>query len=157
MDCLIDEQTRTWNADMVDEIFAPQEAKEIKKIPLARKATEDSLFWPLAQDGKFNYKLGYRFLKEAEDGPQIEAQPDYEHGLWKKIWALACPNKVKNLVWRAYRNSLPSKNNLLQRTIITDQTCDQCRCAVEDMTHAIWNCKNLDCVWEKDNTWNFRN
>ena len=69
MDCLIDEQTRTWNADMVDEIFAPQEAKEIKKIPLAREATEDSLFWPLAQDGKFNYKLGYQFLKEAEDGP----------------------------------------------------------------------------------------
>ena len=35
MDCQIDEQTRTWNADMVDGIFAPQEAEEIKNIPLA--------------------------------------------------------------------------------------------------------------------------
>ena len=142
---------------MVDGIFAPQEAKEIKNIPLAREATEDSLFWVLAQDGKFNCKLGYRFLKEAEDGPQMEARPNYEQGLWKKIWALACPNKVKNLVWRACCNSLPSKSNLLRRTVITDQTCDRCRCAAEDMIYAVWNCKNLDCVWEKDNTWNFRN
>ena len=35
VDCLIDAQTYTWNADMVDGIFAPQEAKEIKNIPLA--------------------------------------------------------------------------------------------------------------------------
>ena len=101
VDCLIDEGTRTWNVDMVDGIFAPQEAKEIKKIPLAREATEDSLFWPLARDGKFSCKLGYRFLKEAEDGSQMEARPNHEKGLLKKIWALACPNKVKNLVWRA--------------------------------------------------------
>ena len=85
VDCLIDAQTRTWNADMVDGIFAPQEAKEIKNIPLAQEATEDSLFWPLAQDGEFNCKLGYRFLKEAEDGPQLEVRPNYEQGLWKKI------------------------------------------------------------------------
>ena len=25
------------------------------------------------------------------------------------------------------------------------------------MIHAVWNCKNLDCVWEKDTTWNFQN
>ena len=113
VDCLIDEQTRTWNTEMVDGIFAPQEAEVIKNIPLAREATEDSLFWPLAQEGKFTCKLGYRFLKEAEDGPQMEVQPDYEQGLWKRIWALTCPNKVKKLVWKACRNSLPSKSNLL--------------------------------------------
>ena len=37
-----------------------------------------------------------------------------------------------------------------------DQTCDRCRCAAKDMIHAVWNCKNLDCVWEKDTAWNFR-
>ena len=44
VDCLINEGTRTWNAAMVDGIFAPQEAEEIKNIPLARKAMDDSLF-----------------------------------------------------------------------------------------------------------------
>ena len=44
VDCLIDKETRTWNGTMVDGIFAPQEAEEIKNIPLARNATDDSLF-----------------------------------------------------------------------------------------------------------------
>ena len=43
VDCLIDEGTRTWNATMVDGIFAPQEAEEIKNIPLARNETEDTM------------------------------------------------------------------------------------------------------------------
>ena len=43
-DCLIDKGTRMWNAEMVDGIFAPQEAEEIKNIPLAREATEGSLY-----------------------------------------------------------------------------------------------------------------
>ena len=28
---------------------------------------------------------------------------------------------------------------------------------MEDMIHAVWSCKNLDCVWDKDITWNFWN
>ena len=44
VDCLINEETRTWNATMIDGIFAPQEAEEIKNIPLARKDTEDSMY-----------------------------------------------------------------------------------------------------------------
>ena len=43
VDCLIDEGTRTWNATMVDGIFAPQEAEEIKNISLARNETEDTI------------------------------------------------------------------------------------------------------------------
>ena len=68
VDCLIDEGTRMWNAAMVDGIFAPQEAEEIKNIPLARNATNDSLFWPWEHDGSFSCKSGYRFLKEDKVG-----------------------------------------------------------------------------------------
>ena len=66
VDCLIDEETRTWNATMVDGIFAPQEAEEIKNIPLARNETEDTMFWPWEHDGNYSCKSGYRFLKEDE-------------------------------------------------------------------------------------------
>ena len=98
MDCLINKETRTWNAELIDGIFAPQEAKEIKNIPLARKDTEDSIYWPWEQDGRYSCKTGYRFLKEDEVGFQVDVNQDLEIGLWKKIWALECPNKVKNLI-----------------------------------------------------------
>ena len=68
VDYLIDEGTRTWNAAMVDGIFAPQEAEEIKNIMLARKDTEDTLYWPWEHDGRYSCKTRYWFLKEDEVG-----------------------------------------------------------------------------------------
>ena len=61
---LIEDSTRQWNKDIVDGIFAPKEAELIYKILLSRDASEDTIFWPLTQDGNYTSKTGYRFLKE---------------------------------------------------------------------------------------------
>ena len=67
--------------------------------------------------------------------------------LWKGIWTLQVPNKVKNLLWRACRNALPTKASLVHRTIINDPLCDHCPGAREMLVHALWDCKELDTVW----------
>ena len=157
VDCLINEETRTWNVAMIDGIFAPQEAEEIKNIPLAREDTEDSLYWPWEHDGRYSCKTGYRFLKEDEVGFQVPVHQEHGEGLWKKVWALDCPNKIKNLIWRASRNSLPTKCNLYRRTVITEHCCDRCKEESEDMLHVVWSCKKLDGVWGANSLWNFRN
>ena len=157
VDCLIDEGTRTWNEAMVDGIFAPQEAEEIKNILLASIETEDTMYWSWEHDGRYSCKTGYRFLKEDEVGFQVEENQDHEKELWKKIWALECPNKVRNLIWRACRNSLPSKCNLMRQTIISEQSCDRCKGENEDVLHVVWSCKELDEVWGANTVWNFRN
>ena len=54
VDSLIDEGTRTWNEAMVDGMFAPQEAEEIKNIPLAKIETEDTMYWPWEHDGRYS-------------------------------------------------------------------------------------------------------
>ena len=68
----------------------------------------------------YSCKMGYRFLKEDEVDFQVAETQDQEKWLWKKVWALECPNKIRNLIWRACCNSLPSKCNLLRRTIISE-------------------------------------
>ncbi|XP_075664382.1 uncharacterized protein LOC142634001 [Castanea sativa] len=75
--------------------------------------------------------------------------------IWKSIWSLEVPNKYKNLVLRACRNSLPTKQNLTQKTIIENPKCDRCSLQVEDSLHALWSCSGLDEVWEGDR-WSFR-
>ena len=47
-------------------------------------------------------------------------QLDYENlkPLWQAIWNLSVPSKVKHLVWRAAKNSLPTKMNLMRRKIM---------------------------------------
>lgn len=64
----------------------------------------------------------------------------YDKQLRKGIWSMEVPNKYKNLIWRACRNSLSTKGNLAQRTTITDPICDRCAADEEDPLQALWSC-----------------
>ncbi|XP_065627884.1 uncharacterized protein LOC136066852 [Quercus suber] len=75
---------------------------------------------------------------------------EHDKVLWRTLWSLQVPNKIKNLVWRACRNSLPTKENLVRRTIIECPTCDRCKQAPESALHALWTCNELDVVWEEE-------
>lgn len=77
-------------------------------------------------------------------------------GSWEGIWALKVPNKLKNHLWRACRNSLPTKTNLVCRTIIANDICDRCHGAVETVVHALWECPKIDVVWNDAALWDFR-
>lgn len=155
VDCLLNEDNRTWNHEMMDGIFVPEEGELIKKIPLTKNAGVDAVLWPMTEDGQYTSKSGYRFLKEQEGGLAVGVQPEGVTGLWKKIWALDIPNKVKNFVWGACKHSLPSKCNLVCRKVILDHHCDRCTAAPENILHAIWSCSELDVVWESVD-WDFR-
>lgn len=109
----------------IDGLFAPTEAELIKRIPLARKACADELFWPFTQSGKYTSKSGYRFLKDAQDGLDgSEKQP--VQIFWRKIWVLGVPNKMKNLVWRTCKDSIPTLVNLRRRSIAVSSRCARC-------------------------------
>ena len=47
--------------------------------------------------------------------------------LWRKIWYLGMPNKVKHLVWWACKDSIPTKANLVRRKILYDDLCEACK------------------------------
>ena len=50
------------------------------------------------------------FLQEASRVQQSgQSSTQALKPLWNKIWALDVPNKVKTLIWRACKNSLPTK------------------------------------------------
>jgi len=104
IDSLINASTRQWDSDMIDGIFAPQEANFTKHIPLAWCVSTDSIFWPMSQDGQYSCKSDYKILKvEATMDHHVEPLLD-EKNLWNGIWSLNSPNKVKKLMWRACQN-----------------------------------------------------
>lgn len=61
---MIDGSTKQWNEELIDGIFASDEAAIIKKIPLGRIASEDVLIWPHSSNGRYSCESVYRFLKE---------------------------------------------------------------------------------------------
>lgn len=98
---LIDEDTKQWNEELIDGIFASEKAAIIKKIPQGRVATEDIVIWPHSHDGRYSCKLGYQFLKEEAELKSTPQPINLDSQLWKGMWSLNVPNKVKNLMWHA--------------------------------------------------------
>jgi len=143
---------KEWNKDIIDGIFAPEEAELIYRIPLSATASEDSIFWPLTQDGTYTSKTGYRFLKEESEHEGMDVE---KMELKRSIWSMQVPNKVKNFVWRACRNSLPTKTNLVHRKIIDSPICDCCQQCPETVLHSLWSCRELEVVWDEEELWDF--
>ena len=113
------------------------------------------MYWPFTADGQYNCKSGYKFLKDLEENSEDGSHSEVDKNLWKNIWSLHVPNKYKNLLWRACKNALPSKQNLFRRTILQYPSCDHCSLQAEDTLHALWSCTGLNEVWDGDR-WNFR-
>lgn len=107
----------------------------------------------MSQDGQYSCKSSYKFLKvEVAMDRHVEPPLD-EKNLWNGIWSLNLPNKVKKLMWRACRNFMLKKSNLVWQTIINCPLCDWCKAVPESPPHTLWSCSELDPVWSDATTW----
>uniref|UniRef100_A0A2N9EKI3 Reverse transcriptase zinc-binding domain-containing protein n=1 Tax=Fagus sylvatica TaxID=28930 RepID=A0A2N9EKI3_FAGSY len=67
--------------------------------------------------------------------------------LWKKVWKLSIPGKVKHFLWRAHHESIPTSFNLYRRKICSSACYPISHQEDETTIHALWQCP-LAC-----NTW----
>ena len=109
------------------------------------------------QSGIYSTKSGYYFLKtevRMSSPPRNHASMQTK-SLWKRIWKMAVLCKVRNFVWRARRNAIPTNSNLVC-CVIEDSICSLCSQSPEDVLHFLWPCPGLTQVWEDDPQWAFR-
>nr|POE77095.1 hypothetical protein CFP56_65638 [Quercus suber] len=72
VDSPIDPNTRKWNEELINGLFVEKDAELIKKIPLSRVETEDTLNWPYSTSSHYTCKSGDMFLKQES---MMEASP----------------------------------------------------------------------------------
>ena len=71
---------------------------------------KDVLIWPLSPSGSYSVRSAYRMLVEAENFALPSSSSSMSSNkIWKKIWKLKVPNKVRHFLWRVARDSLPTK------------------------------------------------
>ena len=68
---------------------------------------------------------------------------------------LSVLNKVKNFLWRACKEALPIKSNLVRRKVLSEDLYCHCNLKAKDGLHALWDCANLSAIWEADSLWLF--
>lgn len=57
------------------------------------------------------------------------------------------PNVVKNFMWRACKNLLPTKENLMKKKVIEEPLCPICKFEIESTFHVLWDCVAAQDVW----------
>ena len=68
--------------------------------------------------------------------------------VWRKLWHLHIPSKIKIFAWRACVDVLPIMVNLQNRGIGDCDLCPCCGVESETLFHSIINCEVARRVWE---------
>ena len=145
---LIDLETHSWDDNLIQGLFNNQEVNLIKSNPLCTTPIANTLTWPFNASSSYTVRSGYKFLAKDELQNQSPAHSDQNNDLWKLIWGLDVPNKIKNFVWRSSRDAILVKKNLKKRKILNDDKCEQCGQVEESVLHAIWECSKLSPIWD---------
>ena len=98
-------------------------------------------------------KSGYYIMKETKEGkdnigPSSSFKVDSK--LWKEIWKMGVPNKIKHFIWRLCTNSLATNANMFQRKVRNDRICSICWKESETVEHLCFLCDWTMLVWSGD-------
>nr|XP_023881248.1 uncharacterized protein LOC111993657 [Quercus suber] len=111
---LIDLDSKRWKADLVKKIFLPFEADTILRIPLCYSLPDDKLIWLGNTRGVFTVRSAYyvalSLVKSCNRGESSAG--DSRSLLWKRVWHLNLPEKIRIFAWRACMDALPTMQNL---------------------------------------------
>lgn len=60
------------------------------------------------------------------------------HLVWKKLWNLKVPAKVKKFIWRCLHNGVPCRSTLMNCHVGNLSQCPYCTEGAEDLTHMLF-------------------
>ncbi|XP_026396644.1 uncharacterized protein LOC113291311 [Papaver somniferum] len=138
---LIDKNTNSWNLDLVNAYYAPQNAELIRstRIPLSG---HDRLIWPFTKNSQFSVKSAYKVLSGQIQNPQ-NVDPVYKY-----FWKLHMIPKVQIYTWKCYENILPVKSIIYRYNDSPDKNCNLCGNVVpETAKHLILHFPFAQAVW----------
>ena len=70
-----------------------------------------------------------------------------ERSFWKRLWQINVPHKIRHFAWRACRDILPLKNNLVKRNVLQVDTCDRCNVEAKDSINFFGKCTRARELW----------
>jgi hypothetical protein len=141
---LISPITGQWDLSLLESLFCPVDVGRILQIPLNNRGFEDFIAWGFTSNGKYSVRSGYHLQWWHEFGPSAGQLSlpgsSINNPVWKELWKLHIPSKVKKIVWRALHGILPLKCILANRHIGDSGECPVCHQGPEDVSHLLFKC-----------------
>lgn len=146
---LINKEEACWKSGVVDSLLMPHEAVIVKGILISSRLPEDKQVWAFDPKGLFSVKSAYWGAVELSQSECSGSCSDVSHErrFSKLLWSPPVPHKLRHFAWRACRDVLPIKSNLMLRKILQDSTCEECGLTVETTGHLFWSCPRAQEMW----------
>ena len=114
----IDVENKCWDWNLLNRTFLPFEVEAIAGIPLSDRMPDDRQVWAETSNGFFSIRSAYKLTLELETNREIGSCSDGSNiWFWKKLWSIQIPHKIRHFAWRAARDILPTKENLVCRKV----------------------------------------
>ena len=146
---LINDANKKWDVQKVRTTFPPCLAMQVMQIPISYMGVSDRFLWPYTTDGNYSVKSGYHFIKSEfiKTISQPETSASQNNLIWKFIWKVLAPQKIKLFLWRICHNAIPVRDNLHKRRIVNSPMCPACNQERETIEHALLLCPWTLPVW----------
>jgi hypothetical protein len=133
---------------LLELLFTEEEIKMIQSIPISSTNWSDAIIWRGMTNGIFSIRSAY-YIQQKLEAQTMAGTSNLEckREVWGKLWALPVPNVEKHFIWRACNDSLPTRENLAKRKVITDSICPFCEQEMETCCHILWQCPSAKDVW----------
>lgn len=125
--------------------FWSLDVERILQIPLSQQNFEDNVAWHYTKTGVFSVRSAYYCEWDDQCGSKLGQEggqsSSMNHPVWKQVWKLKMPGKVKIFIWRCLHNAIPFRSTLANRHIPVSGECPVCHAGAEDSKHALFGCK----------------
>lgn len=72
---------------------------------------------------------------------------DEKHDLWKRVWNLNIPNKMRSFLWLVIHKKIMCNAERSYRGFTTVADCSKCSGELEDVNHIFWSCTVAKQIW----------
>jgi hypothetical protein len=146
---LISPITGGWNEEMLSDLFNTVDKNRIMQIPLHQQGFDDFIAWGFTKHGQYTVRSGYHMQWRHQFGTRQFVLPgsSANNPVWKILWKLQIPSKIKIFIWRAIHGIIPLKCILANRHIGNSSECPICKQGPEDIQHLLFLCPATQDLW----------
>ncbi|KAJ1417595.1 Ribonuclease H domain [Sesbania bispinosa] len=112
------------------------------QVPLFASEDADRWCWQGSSTGLYTAQDGYVWLL-SKDADLSSSRS------WRWVWHLHCPEKIRFTIWLLLHHSLPTRELLSIRHIITNDHCPVCSNHSESTFHCFRDCERFHQLWTR--------
>ncbi|KAL0863996.1 hypothetical protein Bca101_043114 [Brassica carinata] len=138
------------NVNLVRQTFIAEDAELILKLK-PRIDRRNSFKWGYTSNGCYSSQSGRKLLEllRERQQPLHVSLPPIEKNLWKAIWKIKAPSKLKHFLWRVLAGAVPVKERINSRGLHLDSSCRLCQSGSESICHLLFSCPHAKEVWDR--------